>query len=438
MTGQINNPCSPIFDTENRIDALLGDAIRDEIVWAIRPNIVTALRKKATTHETFNQSLVRRAWTRRPQLHRKVGRRISVADAGPRFEIFGGILRLWNTENQRLAVGANWEHSSALPGPRLNNSVSNATISKMRDIFHEFPDARGKIAKRLNQASRVVDQIDQLLEYHQPRAVVVASTEHAYLRLLVSRARRRAIPSIYVPHAPATLNRIYADIPADFCLLGFQGDFKYYQGLGIKSEQCRVIGDTLAASHEPSISAGSKKLTGRQTLLFSTGADRDVKQLESAMKGVSSAVEHTGIGVLIAPHPRDREATTRSADRFGLEVFSGRSVEAFLNRQIVVQVSERPSGALLHGLQRGIPTCRWTGVANYVFEEACNVPSVDGQPDQLKEFIGRCPQEVQTNCSTLDDWYSAPGEQAITAREEFIRGTPGAIGAALDSWHFFD
>lgn len=430
---------TPVNETENRLDFVLGEAMHDEIVWALRPTIRTAFQKKLDSQWAPGQArFAQKARALKSRLSGDMKCRNSVADWGPMFQNGDGALRLWNTENQRLAIGASLKASFALPLSPHPATVSKNTMDGLERLFSEFSESKNAICKRLQAAAHIGNCIEKLLDDYQPRVVVLGSTEHAYLRLLVNRARIRGIPSVYVPHAPAATNRIYADLPADFCLLGYQGDADYYATLGIKSEQCEVIGDPLAAPRGPLDDPAGETTSDHGVLLFSTGADRPASQLQDALEAVSGAAHRLGLDLLVAPHPRDREAAIRATRRLALPLYQGRTVEVFTTHRVVAQVSEHNSGALLYGIQQGIPVFRWTGPANYVFEEACRVQSLEEQPSQLLRLLGRSLPHGRLRAVPPSEWSSVPGQQAAKAREEFIGRSLSCIGPALDSWSFFD
>lgn len=376
MNGGAQLYLTPIAVTEGRIDRLLGAALRNDLVWAMRPklsiDLVAGARSElgsAPPEIASRRAAVERVLRRTVREARAVRGRLlarrgahRTSPGGPRMDADGGVLRVWGSENQRLAVGADRERSVRLPDVEAGRqqqgygSDPHVQLGALRDAFPSMVrPIDALLARAVVMQGRVVTALDQVA----PRVVVVGSTEHLYTRLMILEARRRGIPSVYVPHAPAATNRIYGDLPADLSLLANVGDQHYYLGLGAAADQMEVVGDPVAPTVVASDSGASG---GARIIVFATTADRPPGMLRRALLATAAWVEEAGLPLVVAPHPRDRSLAEEVTRELGLRLHDGRTEQVFAMYDVAVLVTEAASGVALAAVRAGVPVLRWSGV----------------------------------------------------------------------------
>lgn len=447
MNGAVHLYLTPIDTTEGRIDGLLGGALQDDLIWAMRPklsiDLVAAMlsemgrtpparRSRRTEIERVLRRAVRGVRGREGRHATRRAARTGVS-TGPWMSRTDGVLRLWGSENQRLAVGSDRERSVPIPTIHAGEphhvdargADRDLQLGALRDAFPSQAQAIDALHDRAVVMRR---RIVAALEETEPRTVVVGSTEHLYTRLMVVEARRRGIPSVYVPHAPAAINRIYGDLPADLSLLANVGDREYYLELGAAPDRLVVIGDPMVSMSAPSGDHGRRS---PKVVVFATTADRPPADLRHALDSARSSLSGTGVSLLVAPHPRDRRVASAVVDDLGLTLHMGRTETVFADHDVAVFLTEAASGAALSAVRAGVPVLRWSGVPNYVFEEQLRIDSADADGAALRAALQEpCP----VFAGSVDRWRGPVGDAAVDARETHLGGSPAAAGPTLDSW----
>jgi len=428
---------TPIGLTEGRIDRLLGDGIRDELMWALRPRLKGVLAPEAEVSPTRARKLFRSA---KRTLSSAIPRRQAVApvptsrsERGPWVDIVDGVVRIWGSENLRIAVGAAEFNSRPLPISTKTITIASEVSCLLDLVRSEFPHRHFAVDNLLRRTAVTQARIQTLLDAHRVRTVVVGSTEHTYARLLIAEARRRGIPSVYVPHAPAATNRIYADLPADYSLLGYTGDARYYAALGAVNNQMPVIGD-------PFLNCLEQNAFGDSVVVFATTAPwaRCEAALRRTLQELSRSLATTRHRLLVAPHPRDRTTSEAVARSLSLQVLHDRTETAFYRYRVAGMITERASGSAILAARRGVPVVRWSEAPNFVFEESLGVGTLEHDYGGLEAFIAALDEgPARVSPKERDLWSGPVGKQATVAREDFLAQQLRALGPSYDSWEFW-
>lgn len=425
---------SPRLLTEARVDEALGPHMTERTLWAVRPRLTwiggrawSRLSLSAPTVNGGGMGRLRRTLSRVGRFH---SRSPMLAEAGISSAIREGVLRVWTTENHRVALGSpiptsfiplRWSTDSREPRDALRRPL--------RDLAGGAGLPSTLFDAALNRALEEDVIARRLLDEQRPRLVVVASLEHSLQRLLVWHARNRNIASAYVPHAPTSLDRCYADLPVDVVLCHGTGDVDHYRTLGARGEAFHVTGG---------IGFPTRTFRGRghdersSIVALATTAMYRFEDLSTLLLRSDELVRSHGLTLVVSPHPRERAPVLRLAESLGIRTHHGRTSD-LLETGVGALLAETASGSLLEAAIAGTPNAHLTGVSGYAF-----MPDLGSH--QLDEsFLAGVTSWSNSSAEALarrsEAWAAASGQVAVR-RIDAVLSEDWPVGPpALDSWH---
>lgn len=428
------------WNADAELDRQLTDALAHKLIWSIRPALTAMLLRQrslgppsATSrlrnpHE-FGSSLPRAIVSfllERIQISRPVSLRASL-DAG--------VLRLWTTANQQLALFGRTPSQGAFTirvFPRHTRSLNKDAREALRQVASRAVVPEEGLRRFIGQVVSIQESIRKTIEQASPRIVITASTELAFSRLAVSACRELEVPTMYVPHAPTANNRIYADIPHDYAALRGVADWTYYASLGAKTGRATVVGDQ---SFDVS---PIRSHSNPPVLLFATGFGSS-DTLEDSIKAVQRSIGPF-VRIVLAPHPRGRNRALRIARKLAVEVVpnSLRTAQALTLLNVALAVTEHSSGVALEILAHGVPVRSLSSQPNYLYEEELGVNPIERA--ELVETLVQSIEDADTFRGRRVDvtqYIAATGDKATRAICEAIAKplAPQPDGM-LDSWRW--
>jgi hypothetical protein len=188
----------------------------------------------------------------------------------------------------RSAVPLRRYHGLAARVPVLAEAVAGALEGCDATGNHGF------LYRTLLRSARALAQAEAILESRRP-AVLVAATQHdASVRAFLLAARRRSIPTAYVPHAPVANNLWYKDLPFDHAGLRGDAEVEFYADLGADRTRLTVVGNAAVRDVLPP----PIDITSPPVLAVSPDP---VDELAALVATVQAAIPGP---VIVAPHPR--------------------------------------------------------------------------------------------------------------------------------------
>lgn len=429
------------WNADAELDRQLTDALAHKLIWSIRPALPALLLRQrnlgppsATSrlrnpHE-FGSSLPRAIVSlllERIQISRPVSLRASL-DAG--------VLRLWTTANQQLALFGRTPPQGAFTirvFPRHTRSLNEDAREALRHVASRAVVPEEGLRRFIGQVVSIQESIRKTIDRASPRIVVTASTELAFSRLAVSASREFQVPTMYVPHAPTAQNRNYADIPHDYAALRGVADWAYYASLGAKTGRATVVGDQ---SFDVS---PIRSHSNPPVLLFATGFGSS-ETLEESIKAVQKASIGPFVRIVLAPHPRGRNRALRIAKKLAVEVVpnSLRTAQALTLLNVALAVTEHSSGVALEILAHGVPVRSLSSRQNYLYEEELGVKPIERA--ELVEALVRSIEDADPlHASRVDvtQYIAATGVKATRAISEAIaKPLAPQTDGMLDSWRW--
>jgi hypothetical protein len=429
-------------------DQELDDALKPlfafDLFWAVRPSF-NFPRRLLIRSVVERERAVSRLVTARQNgsftiqgLRTRLRRRVSPPSPRP-FSFWAtndsGVLRVWSTENQRLALVGVDRQSIETAEFEVHRAPPSALQSDVVEAVTAVCGALGvspaPILRALAEAQALREKVVTIIEHERPRTVVDASTANYLSRILVLEARRRHVPTVYVPHAPTSLTRTYADIPQDNALLRGQADVDYYAALGADTTGLQVTGDQMFVR-------GERVHEGRPIILVSASADLTVYRLVTCLRRIRRSRAPLLADVVVAAHPRGRSRAEEAAEEFDIEVADGRTSEVMRRRNVLGLISEAPSGVLLEAEAMGIPTLLFSDRTNYLYELMLGVPSVDTVRGINEWLSGLETGSVQweARVARTEPFVAADGGHATARIETALAGPLRANSPVLDTWRW--
>jgi hypothetical protein len=304
-------------------------------------------------------------------------------------------------------------------------------IERMLDDLVRDREARIILSQTLYAAARSIARADAILDEYRPRLVVLASQHAPSARAFIHSARRRAIPSAYIPHAPVADAYHYRDMPTDFAGLRGPREVAFYREL-IGSHEVGVVGNPQVFVRVPDHLQASAPIVFAPTPDPYKEIDRQVGMLHD-----------TGEQVVVSEHPRMRD-DARYARLWpaSWHVHAGRTVELF--RTGTPCVVQHSSGVAWEALAHGIPVielCLGGESPRYpLIREPYVRMCHDTRELQLALSNAREEAKSEGMRSRLIDWASGwcqfTGTTAIAHAVEFIESWRSeAVGGPLfDYW----
>ncbi len=266
------------------------------------------------------------------------------------------------------------------------------------------------------------------------RSVVVASQHNAATRAVLLAARRKGIPSVYVPHAPVADNRFYLDLPVSMAVLRGPAEADWYVRHGVDADGLRVGGDPSVTGWPP-LCAPS-----RSDVVFAPSPHRD----QRLTRTIDLLAEVLPRGVEVCPHPRmDREQLRRQCpSNWSMSpVPSTNRRLAEVGASMVIQDG---SGVGLEALAMGIPVidvCPHGTRPNYPYLNS-GLVSVVADGEELRLAVERAGEERAQAAERMTfarSWVAIGGGEAATACAAAIRegrgdGQATSSPVLLDGW----
>lgn len=436
------NSAAGRWNEDAKLDRQLTDALNHNLIWAIRPALTAlhlALRSQGqsnrfpsrllNSHE-FGSSLPRAIASlvlERLQISRPVSVQASCDE---------GVLRLWKTTNQQLALLGRETARGAFAIqvlPRLSRALSEDSREAVSNVESRTFIPAVTLRRFVSQAAAMRESIRKAIERVSPKVVATASAELAFSRLAVSACRELGIPTVYVPHAPTARNRIYADIPHDYAALRGVADANYYASLGARTAQISVVGDQ-------SFEVFPIRPQGKTpVLLFATGLG-PTDRLQECIQAVQGASIRPFVRIVLAPHPRGRARALRVAKKFAVEVVPKgvRTAQALTQLNVTLAITEHSSGVALELLAHGVPVQSLSSQPAYLFEEKLNVKRTTSSElvATIEQNIAESGKHPQSSLN-VTQFLAAAGKKASHAlREAIAEPLEPKRDGVLDSWHW--
>lgn len=419
---------------ERRMTTLLSDLdlIGDPLVWSARP----LLHRAATGRRRL--SPMRRARQVVAQARTLRAREQAVSAA-----LAADTLWVWTSVNQHRVMAPVMNAVgdvapvpiTAAPGTRLladarratriGRRVGAAMASAGMDV--EEHQLRG----RLLDAARAAWIASHLIEHTRPRLVVVGTQHQEQVRGVVAAARDAAVPSFYLPHAPAARSLEYLDLPVNAAGLRGPAEVDYYAALGADPRRLSVVGD-------PGLEPPQPPALGGLPPVLALSPDPP-GQLAAIVEVVAEAVGQAPL--LVAPHPASDREQVRSLVRPGWSLASPDVRTASLLRQGPACVIQHSSGVALEAMVLGIP------VIELQFPgERPNYPAIEpelvwfasdatGVSEGLRwaTRLGEAADDRERLLEHAAGWLRATGADACQRATAALGEVPDT-GIVLDGW----
>jgi len=350
-----------------------------------------------------------------------------------------GVLFVWSTENQRRNLAPLWNsspremtrilrrHSHDFP-PRLSHRLQSWIEAHIG-----LPVNSELVGVSLAKASRDLRVAQILLNRHRPRKIVIATQHNSLQRALALTARSAGIPTVYIPHAPTALTRVYRDIPFDYALLRGRKDKEFYEGLGANPSRITVIGD-MSWSRRP------KDATKPQPHYINRVVVAPSPWGSQRLKWFFAVIEDAGIGsYTVIPHPRSDLGQIHSLSSCHSQVVDNARTVQFLRANPAILI-HGDSGVALEVMAEGLPSVSLTPAntpARYAFLKTDLVPRVSNA-QELIATVGRLratPPDTSELMNYASDWLDATGEAAADRARSFLTQRMETSAWVLDGWH---
>lgn len=451
MTSFSEQPTLPIYrigtperwKVDSELDRLLNDALSHEVIWAIRPALshVFSAPADALSRTGLRRRLLRATeyGSSAPRVLASLAlRRMGVSRPRTLYALVeDGCLKIWTSENHRVSLlgdqAAQKSRRIVVPA-RTNQSLAKDTRNIVYDVAAQASLPADELLRIASQAASTKERMQRLMDEAQPKAVLTASTQHSFCRLSVSVGRSLGVPSIYVPHAPTSFHRHYADIPHDYAALRGEADFEYYARLGANTKYIAVVGDQSISPtrHRPTL--------GPPVILLATTVEKPLDKLRSALEALHDSGIRRFATTLMAPHPRGRARVASLARHFDIEVIprGTRSSQVLARTNVILAVVEESSGVSLECMAHGVPVVLLSSDSSYIFETELPIDRVkiSNLTAILQSFMRENCEEVRAEAS-VRRFIAATGAAAKESLRELLLGpivtTPSGV---LDSWRW--
>ena len=433
-------PLEPWERADLAIDALVGT---EDDVWAARP--VIAGKRRGRLQEAGDGSL--------PRVHQVPGEDIARRPGAPRRLRLGlsisesGAVGIWTTANQRRALPdlATNEMTDFSVKDYLGVRQSASLVERCHEVCRSAYEAVGQtfdgefllVRKQVLAAATASALLMRILDYCDCTSVVVATQHATPPRAGIIAARRLGLPSVYVPHAPFALNRLYADLPADWAGLWGGAERDMYASLGADVDRISVVGTAMHdLGRDVMTEVGSPRRHGLPLVAPSAWPD---EQLAYFLEECSAALSGS---FAVAPHPRNSIDVVRDFTPKRAILLEGISANHLTSAEIVIQCN---SGIALEGLLAGVPVLNFDPFgmrSNYPLIREPYVPQCTTRDD-----VQRRLNETMRNPDSLvardrrewaRSWCAYSGREARDRLHELLRGAKPKQNPVLDGWSTSD
>jgi hypothetical protein len=405
----------------------------DELAWIALPPLIIRLGHRSGSFRP----------RRLPPQRTEPLRRYRPTRRTSSWSLAGEHLFLALTENQARAqepIGAQFE-SRRVPEPAPTSAarwddlskravtVADRLLGMARRRSLELPAKPRLVYRHLISSARALAACEAMLAAASPRTVVIGSTHAIPPRALALAARRRGVPSIYVPHAPVIADTRLVDLPVDFAALRGPAEVDLYRDLGANRAGLEAVGNPAV-----DLPGAPPELRRDRAVAFALPTDDDW----ALRRLVELVHEALGGDVIASPHPRADRDAVRAIVPAAWKLWQGRTLELLrTGPPALVQFS---SGAGLEGLQLGIPTIdlRFPGERpNYPFLEDNRISSAESG-DDLRDVVAaarRFPEQKRDELIALArQWVCAGGDAAARDGAELLARAAAAGPATRPVW----
>lgn len=327
------------------------------------------------------------------------------------------------------------------PVPHSVRPSIGSLVRGLRDVRRAEAAARDALGaalpealtRALQAAIRARGRAAAALDALRPTLVVVASQHSTSSRAVIHAAAERAIPTAYLPHAPAADTYQYRDLPTDFAGLRGDREVEFYRGLGAVRDPA-TVGNPQAHVEAPAV------LDPSGPIVFAPRpqAPELVRQQVADLAAVAAEV-------VVSPHPRMKgKARYEGLWPTHWEVHDGWTAELLRRgHPCVVQMS---SGVAWEAMAHGVPVIELasaTGAAPSYLVIREPFVRVCAERDDLGRAIADAraaaadPAARQRLMAWAQEWCIATGPEAVARATQWIEAcaaAPRPSGPLLDHW----
>jgi hypothetical protein len=392
----------------------------EDLAWITTPSLIA--RSPVFHHE--RRAALPLSEERGRSLLREQGRYVDESWA-----LHDGHLFLGSTENQRLAQGPIARllgEAQPRPAPvavpeARADELGRRAIALGDELMHvaleeSVEPPRRRVYLQLARAAANLGRFEAVLEAAAPRAVVIGSTHSISARALVLAARRAGIPSVYVPHAPVTVDARLVDLPVDFAAVRGPREVAHYARFGARRRGMTAIGDPAFEG-----TGAMPELRRDAPPVFAPHAfdERTLGQL------IDLIAEGLRGPVTVSPHPRADRDAVKGLLPPGWDLWDGRTLDLLhVGPRAVLAMS---SGVALEAMQLGLPTIELAFPGeepNYPFVRHPEVRSAS-TAEELRRAVAAASGVTAERRASLrawaQGWVCAHGDEAAEAGAALIR-----------------
>lgn len=288
----------------------------------------------------------------------KVMSRVRPSGQRSRYITVGDAVFLIGGENERRSIepilmrgSGEPEIVRSLPDPRRLRELTAASTGLAEDFVRGaadagvgLPCAPRYLLRQFIGLSRHIAYAEGVLDIQQPRAVVVGTNHSRQARAIAQAARRRGIPSVYVPHAPMLSDPRFRDLPFDFAALRGPAEVEWYAARGAPQMRVEAIGD-------PGLpDVALVDIPDDAPVVVAVGP-YDPELLSGLITAVA---RRSPDAVVVAPYPGQNRRRLRALCPRHWKIWKGRTFD--LLSQGASAVIQHSSGVALESLLLGLPT----------------------------------------------------------------------------------
>jgi len=312
------------------------------------------------------------------------------------------------------------------------DSPVTEVVRALGDAIGSDPATERMVTRAARKAQRGLRRAATVLDAAEITRVVVATQHEAEVRAFICEARRRGIPTVYIPHAPLSASVIYDDLPVDLAALRGASEVAHYARLGAEISGLVVVGNPgIGASRPPSIDA-------RMPVVLALSWPID----EAMLAAIAVVYEAVGDDVIVAPHPALSRRRLSEVLPDTWKVLSDRFRTWDLLRLGPWCVIQASSGVAAEALYLGLETIELAfpgrpAAYRFLTEPAVRFAedSVElrSQVEAARAAIGNATrrQAVREHATR---WCSTSGDAAISDALKVIRSPVASRSPLLDLW----
>ena len=359
----------------------------------------------------------------------------------PRFATWNGVAFAWQTTNQERAYGTLLEDAAPFATSfqvRLKAALRAHTIrlerisSLLTDRIARFaPVSRNEVTRLTRIANDDLFRAREIFRTYRTQVSVVASQHSTQARAVALAARSAGCATLYVPHAPVSSARVYADLPFDYAALRGRREVDYYTALGADPDRLMVAGHLAlrVSEYDP---------TFPRNEIVVAPSPWGKREVEHFMRTVESAVD---IPYIVCPHPRSDVSHLRKIlPRRARVVHDRRTADVIADcARVVVQ---RSSGVAQEAMLMGIPVIEVTngcglGALYPVISEP-HAYFVEGSQDLKRSLdslpLHENPQRARNRAAWAREWCAHTVPESEHRLRDLLSTELSVREPLIDSW----